>query len=74
MLAPGGLLAFTAETHEGRGVVLTEGLRYAHAADYLRDQLRRAGLAVALAASSALGAARKRRAAARAWCVVAIKA
>jgi predicted TPR repeat methyltransferase len=47
-LAPGGLLAFTAETHTGDGVVLTEGLRYAHAANYLRDLLQRAGLAVAL--------------------------
>jgi predicted TPR repeat methyltransferase len=47
VLAPGGLLAFTAETHEGCGVVLTEGLRYAQAAEYLREQLRRAGFAVA---------------------------
>ena len=48
VLEAGGLMAFTAETHEGRGVALTEGLRYAHAADHLRDELRRAGLAVAL--------------------------
>jgi predicted TPR repeat methyltransferase len=48
VLAPGGLLAFTAETHEGCGVVLTEGLRYAQAASYLRDLLRQAGLEVAL--------------------------
>ena len=30
VLAPGGLLAFTVETHEGSGVILGEGLRYAH--------------------------------------------
>jgi len=48
VLAPGGLFAFTAETHQGRGVVLTEGLRYAQAGSYLRDLLQGAGLAVAL--------------------------
>ena len=31
VLAPGGLLAFTLETHDGEGVMLGEGLRYAHA-------------------------------------------
>ena len=36
VLAPGGLLAFTAETHAGEGVILGEGLRYAHAAAYVR--------------------------------------
>ena len=30
VLMPGGLLAFTAETHDGEGVILGEGLRYAH--------------------------------------------
>ena len=37
VLAPGGLLAFTAETHAGEGVVIGQGLRYAHAAAYVRD-------------------------------------
>ena len=31
VLAAGGLLAFTTETHDGEGVVIGEGLRYAHA-------------------------------------------
>lgn len=44
VLAPGGLLAFTLETHGGEGVVLGEGLRYAHGAPYLRASLAAAGL------------------------------
>jgi predicted TPR repeat methyltransferase len=44
VLAPGGLLAFTAESHHGRGVVLGEGLRYACSEDYLRDTIAAAGL------------------------------
>jgi predicted TPR repeat methyltransferase len=48
VLQPGGLLALSVETHEGQGVVLTEGLRFAYAASHLHDQLRRAGLTVAL--------------------------
>jgi predicted TPR repeat methyltransferase len=35
VLAPGGLFAFTIETHDGEGVILGEGLRYAHGADYV---------------------------------------
>lgn len=44
VLAPGGVLAFTLETHEGSGVVLGEGLRYAHAAEYVRGAIAKAGL------------------------------
>jgi predicted TPR repeat methyltransferase len=44
VLTPGGLLAFTAETHAGDGVVLVEGLRYAHSAAYLRAAAEAAGL------------------------------
>jgi predicted TPR repeat methyltransferase len=44
VLVPGGLLAFTAETHGGNGVVLGEGLRYAHGAHYLRASIDAAGL------------------------------
>jgi predicted TPR repeat methyltransferase len=44
VLTPGGLLAFTAETHAGDGVVLGEGLRYAHSARYLRASIEAAGL------------------------------
>jgi predicted TPR repeat methyltransferase len=44
VLAPGGLLAFTAETHSGEGVILGEGLRYAHSAAYVRGAIAAAGL------------------------------
>ncbi|HUD89093.1 MAG TPA: methyltransferase domain-containing protein [Xanthobacteraceae bacterium] len=44
VLAAGGLVAFTVETHDGDGVILGEGLRYAHGADYVRDSLKAAGL------------------------------
>jgi predicted TPR repeat methyltransferase len=43
-LVPGGLLAFTTETHGGEGVILGEGLRYAHAAAYVRNSIAAAGL------------------------------
>ncbi|WP_346296457.1 methyltransferase domain-containing protein [Rhodopseudomonas sp. P1] len=48
VLRPGGLLAVTAETHPGDGVVLTAGLRFAQAESYLREELEQASLAVAL--------------------------
>jgi len=44
VLAPGGLLAFTTETHDGEGVVIGQGLRYAHAAAYVRAAVEAAGL------------------------------
>ena len=44
VLAPGGLLAFTAETHSGDGVVLGEGLRYAHSFPYVRASIEASGL------------------------------
>lgn len=44
VLAAGGVLAFTLETHDGRGIVLGEGLRYAHAAEYVRDAIAKAAL------------------------------
>jgi predicted TPR repeat methyltransferase len=44
VLTPGGLLAFTAETHSGDGVVLGAGLRYAHSAPYVRASIEAAGL------------------------------
>lgn len=46
VLAPGGLFAFTVETHKGEDVILGEGLRYAHAAAWLRQRLAQAGLDV----------------------------
>jgi predicted TPR repeat methyltransferase len=48
VLAPGGLLAFTAETHDGEGVVIGQGLRYAHAAAYVRAAVESAGLELPL--------------------------
>jgi predicted TPR repeat methyltransferase len=44
VLASGGVLAFTLETHDGNGIVLGEGLRYAHSADYVRDAIAKASL------------------------------
>jgi predicted TPR repeat methyltransferase len=46
VLAPGGLFAFTVETHSGEGVVLQQTLRYAHGAAHVRAALAGAGLAV----------------------------
>jgi len=48
VLAAGGLIAFTTETHSGDGVILGEGLRYAHAATYVRATLEAAGLNLSL--------------------------
>lgn len=44
VLAAGGVLAFTLETHDGSGIVLGEGLRYAHSAEYVRGAIPQAGL------------------------------
>ena len=46
VLAPGGLLAFTVETHDGEGVIIGEGLRYAHAANHVRAAIADAGLSL----------------------------
>jgi predicted TPR repeat methyltransferase len=47
VLAPNGLVAFTLETHDGSGVIIGAGLRYAHAAAHVRDVVQTAGLALA---------------------------
>lgn len=44
VMTPDGLLAFTVETHDGAGVILGRGLRYAHAGAYVRDAVSAAGL------------------------------
>jgi predicted TPR repeat methyltransferase len=49
LLVAGGLLAFTVETHRGEGVVLGEGLRYAHSAGYVRTSIEACGLPCAVA-------------------------
>jgi predicted TPR repeat methyltransferase len=44
VVTPGGLVAFTAETHSGDGVVLGAGLRYAHGVATVRAAIEAAGL------------------------------
>jgi predicted TPR repeat methyltransferase len=44
VLVSGGVLAFTTETHDGEGVIVGEGLRYAHSADHVRASIEAAGL------------------------------
>jgi predicted TPR repeat methyltransferase len=44
VLAPGGIFAFTVETHDGEGVVLGEALRFAHSASHIRAAVKDAGL------------------------------
>jgi predicted TPR repeat methyltransferase len=48
VLVPGGLLAFTVETHRGDDVILGEGLRYAHGAACVRRSIGVAGLKLSL--------------------------
>jgi predicted TPR repeat methyltransferase len=48
VLMDDGLLAFTTETHAGEGVIIGEGLRYAHAAAYVRAAVEAAGLKLSL--------------------------
>jgi predicted TPR repeat methyltransferase len=47
VLAPGSVFAFTLETHDGAGVVIGEGLRYAHGKKIVRDGVVAAGLGLA---------------------------
>jgi len=44
VLIPGGLFAFTVETHDGDGVMIGEGLRYAHGVPCVRASIEAAGL------------------------------
>ncbi|WP_298260111.1 methyltransferase domain-containing protein [Bradyrhizobium sp.] len=44
VLADGGLVAFTLERNAGDGVIIGEGLRYAHGVNYVRASLAAAGL------------------------------
>jgi predicted TPR repeat methyltransferase len=53
VLAPGGLLVFSAETHDGDGVILRDTLRYAHGVAHVRAALADASLkAVSLDSAS----------------------
>lgn len=47
VLKPGGLFAFTAETHDGDGVALGASLRFAQSETHLRSLLQDAGFSVA---------------------------
>jgi predicted TPR repeat methyltransferase len=47
-LAPSGLLAFTAETHAGEGVILRDTLRFAHSELYLRAAAKEVGFDILL--------------------------
>ena len=47
VLAPGGVFAFTLETHDGDGLTIGEGLRYAHGKKLVRDKVVAAGLGLA---------------------------
>ena len=47
VLASGGLMAFTLETHDGDGVTIGEGLRYAHGAKYVREMVAASGMKLA---------------------------
>jgi predicted TPR repeat methyltransferase len=42
--APSAIIAFSVESHDGDGVILSETLRYAHGAAYVRAALAAAGL------------------------------
>jgi predicted TPR repeat methyltransferase len=44
VLEPGGLFAFTVQSHDGEGVVVGEDRRFAHAEGWLRERLTEAGL------------------------------
>lgn len=44
VLGRNGLIAFTVETHAGRDVILGQGLRYAHAADHVKNVVAEAKL------------------------------
>jgi predicted TPR repeat methyltransferase len=54
VLAPGGLFAFTVETHAGEGVTLLQTLRYAHGEPYIRRTLGDAGLTAASISKAAV--------------------
>jgi predicted TPR repeat methyltransferase len=44
VLVPRGVVAFTVETHSGKGVALLPTLRFAHGELYLRDVIAAAAL------------------------------
>ena len=54
VLARGGLLGFTVQDHEGRGVVLGGDMRYAHAQEHILELAVEAGLRLLLSEGGAM--------------------
>lgn len=54
LLAPNGLIVFSAETHDGDDVILRDTLRYAHGAAHVRGALAAAGLTLVSLDSAAV--------------------
>jgi len=52
VMAPGALLAFSVETHDGDGVILRDTLRYAHGEAHVRHALAQGGMELALLESA----------------------
>jgi predicted TPR repeat methyltransferase len=52
VMAPGAFLAFSAETHDGDGVILRDTLRYAHGEVHVRHALAQGGLELVLLESA----------------------
>jgi predicted TPR repeat methyltransferase len=46
VMAPGALIAFSVETHDGDGVILRDTLRYAHGEAHVRHALNQSGLEI----------------------------
>jgi len=44
VMAPGAVLAFSVETHDGEGVILRDTLRYAHAEGHVSHAIETGGL------------------------------
>ena len=72
VLAPGGLLAFTVEAHEGEGSTLHVSLRYAHGRDVVEQGIVAAGLSPAAMDRVVLRTEAGR--AVHGWAVVALRA
>lgn len=52
VMAPGALLAFSVETHDGDGVILRDTLRYAHGEAHVRHALAQGGMELVLMEST----------------------
>ena len=52
VMAPGALIAFSVETHDGDGVILRDTLRYAHGETHVRHALKQGGMELVLLESA----------------------